>query len=123
MWNSCVQKGIVPLTPQNPIFESYAAAASLIFPFFILLDAKIGGNAISNVYLQTITLVSLGYLKCKDDVSVQEMVNLYRYILPCREMVEETLGEKLDHDPMDMFNSEKRDLIECAIEVDKKKYM
>lgn len=91
-----------------------------LLPFFILLDAKIGGNAISNVYLQTITLVSLGYLKCKDDVSVQEMVNLYRYILPCREMVEETLGEKLDHDPMDMFDSEKRDLIECAIEVDKK---
>lgn len=28
-----------------------------LLPFFILLDAKIGGNAISNVYLQTITVV------------------------------------------------------------------
>ena len=90
-----------------------------LLPYFILLDKQIGGCAISSVYVQTLCFIALGYLAAQEHTSLEDMVRYCRYATTCIQMIEKTLNEKVDFDPLGFIESDKKDLIITAVEVDK----
>ena len=90
-----------------------------LLPYFILLDKQIGGCAISSVYVQTLCFIALGYLAAQEHTSLEDMVRYCRYATTCIQMIEKTLNEKVDFDPLGFIESDKKDIITTAVEVDK----
>ena len=91
----------------------------ILLPYFILLDKQIGGNKISSVYIQTLCYLALGYIREQDHTSLEEIVRYCRYSEGCIKLVEKTLGEKVDFDPLEPISSDNKELITTAVEVDK----
>lgn len=83
------------------------------------MDKQIGGCAISSVYVQTLCFIALGYLAAQEHTSLEDMVRYCRYATTCIQMIEKTLNEKVDFDPLGFIESDKKDLIITAVEVDK----
>lgn len=80
---------------------------------------QLGGNSLSSVYIRTLAFVTLGFFQCQEYTSLEEVVNYFRYTTASMELVEKTLGQKVDYDPLECLNSEKAELVKYAIEVDK----
>lgn len=90
-----------------------------LLPYFILIDKQLGGCKISAVYVLAICYMALGYIASQDHTSLEEMVRYCRYASGCIHMIEKTLDEKVDFDPLGFVESDKKDLIISAVEVDK----
>ena len=99
--------------------ESNLPKICTLLPYFILLDKQIGGCAISTVYVQTLCFIALGYIAEQEHTSLEEMVRYCRYATTCLQMIEKTLNEKVDFDPLGFIDSDKKDIITTAVEVDK----
>ena len=92
----------------------------LAIPIFILMDKMIGGNRLSSAYMQALSYVMLGYIKCEDNNSLEKMVKYYRLSDGCIHMIEKSLGEKVDYDPLNMLEDSTAEIIRLAAEIDKK---
>ena len=90
-----------------------------LLPYFILIDKQLGGNKISTVYVQTLCYLALGYIREQDHTSLEEVVRYYRYSAGCIQLIEKTIGEKVDFDPLEPISSDNKELIRTAVEVDK----
>lgn len=99
--------------------ESNLPKICTLLPYFLLLDKQIGGCAISTVYVQTLCFIALGYIAEQEHTSLEEMVRYCRYATTCLQMIEKTLNEKVDFDPLGFIDSDKKDIITTAVEVDK----
>ena len=99
--------------------ESNLPKICTLLPYFILLDKQIGGCAISSVYVQTLCFIALGFLAAQEHTSLEDMVRYCRYATTCIQMIEKTLNEKVDFDPLGFIESDKKDIITTAVEVDK----
>ena len=104
---------------RKKVIDSELPQICILLPYMILLDKQIGGNKISTVYVQTLCYSALGYIKEQDQTSLEEIVRYYRYLEGCIQLIEKTLGEKVDFDPLEPINSDKKELIKSAIEIDK----
>lgn len=92
----------------------------LAIPIFILIDKMIGGNRLSSAYMQALSYVMLGYIKCEDNNSLEKMVKYYRLSDGCIQMIERSLGGKVDYDPLNMLEDSTAEIIRLAAEIDKK---
>lgn len=89
-----------------------------LLPSLVLVDNKLGEIVLTKIYILTLSIVIHSYLMCQDHFSMEEQVNYIRYLTLCKELVENTLGEKLDLDPFDVYSREYADIIKSAIDVD-----
>ena len=62
--------------------------------------------------------VSLGYLCLQKQISLKEMIRFSRYTNYYTEIIEQTLKEEVDFDPLEVVESDQKELINCAVEVD-----
>ncbi len=120
--NECV--GFSFTVPQaefirRKVVESELSQMCIVLPWFILLDKQLGGNALSSIYTQSLAYVALGYFRCQEYTSLEEIVLYYRYTTSCMELIEKALGEKVDFDPLDCIKSEHMEIIKYAVEADK----
>lgn len=92
----------------------------ILLPAFILIDKQLGGSKLSTIYIQTLSYVALGYLQCQDSISLEEMVNYYRYSSACIDLADKALNTKIDFDPLENVSSEHMDVIKCAVDVDQR---
>ena len=98
--------------------DSEVPQMCILLPAFILLDKQLHGIEISSLYLETMAFVTLGFFRCQDRTSIEEMVSYYRYINTGMKMVEKALGKKVDFDPLSVVSSEHMEIIKYAVEVD-----
>lgn len=99
--------------------ESDLPQICFLLPYFILIDKQLGGNKISTVYVQTLCYLALGYIREQDHTSLEEVVRYYRYSAGCIQLIEKTLNEKVNFDPLEPISSDNKELIRTAVEVDK----
>ena len=99
--------------------ESKLPKICVLLPYFILLDKQAGGCKISSVYVQTLCFIALGYIASQEHTSLEEMVRYSRYASSSIQMIERTLNEKVDFDPLASVTGDSKDLIKSAVEVDK----
>ena len=119
--NDCVGFNFTRLTAEvarKKAVESEIPQLCILLPAFIILDKQLGGIKLSTIYIQTLSYVTLAYLQCQEHVSLEEMVNYHRYSSACIELVEKTLKQKIDFDPLGNINSDHLDIIKCGIDVD-----
>lgn len=105
---------------RDKVAESGVPRVCIMLPCFILLDKKLGGNRLSSAYVQMMSYVALGFLQFQEHTTLEEIVRYHRYCSTCIQLIEKTLGKKVDFDPLGVINSSKRDLIKRAIEVDER---
>jgi len=120
--NDCLGYDFSELTiemARKKAVDSNLSRICTLLPYFILLDKHIGGCAISSVYVQTLCFIALGYIAAQEHISLEEMVRYCRYATTCLQMIEKTLNEKVDFDPLSFIDSDKKDIITTAVEVDK----
>lgn len=121
--NECLGYSFTQLTfelAKKKAMETELPEMCLALPIFILIDKQIGGNELSSVYIQALAYVTLGYIRCEEHNSLEEMVAYYRLCSGCIQMVEKSLGEKVDFNPLSVIKEGKElELIKCAIEIDK----
>ena len=99
--------------------DAESPAMCLLLTMFIYLDKQLGGNGLSALYAETISFVTLGYFRCQEHTSLEEMIRYSRYTTCCLDMIERALGEKVDFDPLGIVNSDQKELIKSAVEVDR----
>lgn len=104
---------------RKKVTESNLPQICVLLPYFILLDKQVGGNKISSVYVQTLCYLALGYIKEQEHTSLEEIVRYYRYSAGCIQLIEKTLGERVDFDPLEPISSDAKEIIKSAVEVDR----
>ena len=120
--NECLDYDFGELTiemARKKTLESGIPNICILLPYFILLDKQVGGNKISSVYMQTICYLALGYINAQRHTSLEEIVRYYRYASTCFQMIEKTLGENCEFDPLEPITGENRNVIKAAVEVDR----
>ena len=105
---------------RDKVVESHVPRICIMLPCFILLDKKMGGNRLSTAYVQMMCYVALGFLQFQENTTLEEIVRYYRYSSTCIQLIERTLGKKVEFDQLGLINSSKIDLIKSAIEVDER---
>lgn len=120
--NDCLGFGFTTLTAEmarKKAIETDVPQICFLLPPFILLDKQLGGSKLSTIYVETLAYVTLGYFQCQDHTSLEEMVSYCRYTNTCIGLIEKAFGEKVEFDPLGNVTSEHKELIKCAVEVDK----
>ena len=121
--NECLACNFTPLTfevARKKAKDVNVPNMCLALPIFILIDKMIGGNRLSSAYIGALSFVMLGYIKCEDNNSLEKMVKYYRLADGCSRMIEKTLGEKVDYDPLHMLEDSTAEIVRLATEIDKK---
>ena len=104
---------------KNTVSEASLPQICMLLPYFIVIDKNLGGNRLSSIYIRTLSAVALGCIQNEGFSDIEEIVRYYRLSKGCSELVERTLGESMDFDPLKNVRCEYIDLIRYAIEVDK----
>lgn len=105
---------------RKEVFEQEIPQMCVALPFFIVIDRSFGGNQLSSIYIKALAYITLGYIKCEEHQSLEEMVSYYRLCSACTQLVENTLEEKIDFDPLFMIKKGRElELIKHAVEIDK----
>ena len=121
--NGCLDYDFSPFTfelARKKAIDSNLPNICLAIPVFILVDKMVGGNRMSSTYIQTLSFVMIGYIKCEDNNSLDKMVKYYRLSDGCIQMIEGTLEGKVDYDPLNMIEDSTAEIIRLAAEIDKK---
>ena len=120
--NECLDYNFTPLAfevARKRSLESGIPGTCLILPLLLLVDRTLGGERFSAAYVRALSYVMIGYLKTEDHNTLEKMVKYYRLSDGCVRMIENTLGEKVDFDPLDSLSKDAADVIRMAAEIDR----
>ena len=92
---------------------------SIILPYFIVIDKNLGGNKLSNAYIRILSYVVLGFLGCEESLGLEELILYHRYCRMLIQLAEDTLGVKMDFDPMEHMECSHMEMLRCAVEADR----
>ncbi|MBR6229149.1 MAG: AAA family ATPase, partial [Eubacterium sp.] len=97
-----------------------------LFPFYLLTDKaledlmKANGEVlrVSEVYVQTAAYFVAAFMQCVDNVSAQEMIAYCDVFRSLKNMIEITVNEEIEFNPMNMLSDEICDLFGAMSKLD-----
>lgn len=83
-----------------------------LMPYFALVDAAVGSSKLSEVYLNFMGAMSIGYMKAADSIDLDMMVRYYTIMNKNKAMIEKATETEIAYDPFDAVDDEKREMLE-----------
>lgn len=120
-FNGCLDENFTQLTfalIKKKAIDTGLTGMSKALPLFILIDKQVSGGRLSSCYAKALSLTMQGYLRCKDNIAIEELVAYYRYSNGCIRLVENALGVKVDFDPLSGMKEEQAEIVRAAAKID-----
>lgn len=91
-----------------------------LMPYFVLVDLATDGGRLSEIYLHFMGAMAIGYLKSGEKVDMDMFVRYNSMMVKNKKMIEKVLDKKVDFDPLESIDDDKKEMIENICELNEK---